>query len=333
MRLGASLFLIAVGAILYFAVTATLVGIDIQTVGLILMIIGVIGFALSFFLEPGVAPRLLLTGEPEGATPMIDDKAALTSSPGRNAGNGRQSKPKAVVHLTVAERAEKGKAARLAAPRSRQGEWEPAADRPDPVALLEEQAASRVPELVPIRYGRMLVSPFTFFRGAAYPMAADLAAAPRTGLRRAAVRRCAPVQLRRLRRARPAAGVQHQRLRRDAAGPVRVGRQAAGGQLRRGRPRPRLRREPAADDQPRRSRGPTGRRSGSFAEHVEPRPLVLAHRRGRARRPGGAAGVGEAAQALRAQPGEGAVEGQPAGRSRSSRRSSTASRGSRATRR
>ena len=52
----------------------------------------------------------------------------------------------------------------------------------DPVDLLEEQAASRVPELVPIRYGRMLVSPFTFFRGAAYPMAADLAATPRTGL-------------------------------------------------------------------------------------------------------------------------------------------------------
>jgi uncharacterized protein (DUF2252 family) len=52
----------------------------------------------------------------------------------------------------------------------------------DPVELLEEQAASRVPELVPIRYGRMLVSPFTFFRGAAYPMAADLAGAPRTGL-------------------------------------------------------------------------------------------------------------------------------------------------------
>ena len=56
------------------------------------------------------------------------------------------------------------------------------ADRRDPVELLEEQAASRVPELVPIRYGRMLVSPFTFFRGAAYPMAADLAGAPRTGL-------------------------------------------------------------------------------------------------------------------------------------------------------
>ena len=75
-----------------------------------------------------------------------------------------------------------GKAARAVAPRSAHGEWEPATDRADPVELLEEQAASRVPELVPIRYGRMLVSPFTFFRGAAYLMAADLADAPRTGL-------------------------------------------------------------------------------------------------------------------------------------------------------
>ena len=54
--------------------------------------------------------------------------------------------------------------------------------RPDPIALLEEQAESRVPELVPIRYGRMLVSPFTFYRGAALIMAADLAATPRSGL-------------------------------------------------------------------------------------------------------------------------------------------------------
>ena len=87
-----------------------------------------------------------------------------------------------VSHPTAAERAAKGKAAREIAPRAAHGEWEPAADRRDPVELLEEQAASRVPELVPIRYGRMLVSPFTFFRGAAYPMAADLADAPRTGL-------------------------------------------------------------------------------------------------------------------------------------------------------
>ena len=94
----------------------------------------------------------------------------------------RSSKPKRVPHLTVAERAALGKAARAIAPRAGHGEWEPGADRRDPVELLEEQAASRVPELVPIRYGRMLVSPFTFFRGAAYPMAADLAGAPRTGL-------------------------------------------------------------------------------------------------------------------------------------------------------
>ena len=80
------------------------------------------------------------------------------------------------------ERAAAGKAARAELPRSAHGEWEPSADRPDPVDLLEEQSSSRVPELVPIRYGRMLVSPFTFYRGAALPMAADLAGAPRTGL-------------------------------------------------------------------------------------------------------------------------------------------------------
>ena len=88
----------------------------------------------------------------------------------------------AVTHLTPSERAAMGKAAREHTPRSRHGEWEPAQDRADTVELLEQQAASRVPELVPIRYGRMLVSAFTFFRGAAYPMAADLAGEPRTGL-------------------------------------------------------------------------------------------------------------------------------------------------------
>ena len=96
--------------------------------------------------------------------------------------NGRRSMPKAILHPTPAERAERGKAARATAPRSEQGEYQPARDRRDPVELLEEQAASRVTELVPIRYGRMLVSPFTYYRGAAYPMAADLAGAPRTGL-------------------------------------------------------------------------------------------------------------------------------------------------------
>ena len=67
--------------------------------------------------------------------------------------------------------------------RSVHGEWSAPSARRDPVELLEEQASSRVPELVPIRYGRMLVSPFTFYRGAAYVMAADLAGSQRTGLR------------------------------------------------------------------------------------------------------------------------------------------------------
>ena len=99
----------------------------------------------------------------------------------RAAGSGRAKSPP-VLELTAGERAARGKAVRAVTPRSAHGEWEPAPGRRDPVELLEEQAASRVPDLVPLRYGRMLVSPFTFFRGAAYPMAADLADAPRTGL-------------------------------------------------------------------------------------------------------------------------------------------------------
>ena len=87
-----------------------------------------------------------------------------------------------VEHFTPAERAARGKAARAEVPRRVHGEWEPPPHRPDPVDLLEEQAETRVPELVPIRYGRMLVSPFTFYRGAAALMAADLAGTPRTGL-------------------------------------------------------------------------------------------------------------------------------------------------------
>jgi uncharacterized protein (DUF2252 family) len=84
--------------------------------------------------------------------------------------------------LSVAERTARGKAARSEAPRSSHAEWTPSADRPDPIALLERQAESRVPDLVPIRHGRMASSPFAFFRGAAYVMAADLAATPTSGL-------------------------------------------------------------------------------------------------------------------------------------------------------
>jgi uncharacterized protein (DUF2252 family) len=79
------------------------------------------------------------------------------------------------------ERAAAGKAARQGAPRSSHGEWKPAAGRPDPVELLERQAATRVGRLVPLRYGRMLASSFAFYRGAAAVMAADLAPTPRSG--------------------------------------------------------------------------------------------------------------------------------------------------------
>jgi uncharacterized protein (DUF2252 family) len=88
-----------------------------------------------------------------------------------------------VVHLSEAERTAKGKAARAEVPRSTHAAWEPQPDRPSPVDLLEQQAQTRVPELVPIRYGRMLVSPFTFYRGAAYLMASDLSTMPKTSLR------------------------------------------------------------------------------------------------------------------------------------------------------
>ena len=81
------------------------------------------------------------------------------------------------------ERAAAGKAAREKVPRANHGEWKPAARRRDPVKVLTDQDKTRVPELVPIRFGRMLASPFTFFRGAAAIMAMDLAKTPDSGLR------------------------------------------------------------------------------------------------------------------------------------------------------
>jgi uncharacterized protein (DUF2252 family) len=87
------------------------------------------------------------------------------------------------LDAAASERAAAGKVARESVPRSSHAEWEPAKGRKDPVKLLQAQAKSRVPELVPIRYGRMLASPFTFFRGAAAIMAMDLAKTPQSGLR------------------------------------------------------------------------------------------------------------------------------------------------------
>src|SRR5678815_1648043 len=86
------------------------------------------------------------------------------------------------AHPTVEERRARGKEARTQAPTSSHSGWRPAGDRPDPVALLEEQNVTREPDLVPVRHGRMMVSPFTFYRGAAKIMAADLKDTPVAGL-------------------------------------------------------------------------------------------------------------------------------------------------------
>src|SRR6516162_2591112 len=107
--------------------------------------------------------------------------AARRSSAARTSG-GDSARGGTGEQLARADREARGKDARAAAPLESQAEFTPDRSR-DPVGLLLEQDKSRVPELVPVRHGRMLVSPFTYFRGAALPMAADLATTPASGLR------------------------------------------------------------------------------------------------------------------------------------------------------
>ncbi len=87
-----------------------------------------------------------------------------------------------VEHPSAEERAARGKSARAMLPRARHAQWDPSRRIHQPLDLLAEQAQTRVPELVPIRHGRMAASPFAYYRGAALPMAADLATMPHTGL-------------------------------------------------------------------------------------------------------------------------------------------------------
>jgi uncharacterized protein (DUF2252 family) len=108
-------------------------------------------------------------------------KSAAAKS-GAQAVPRQRSRAVAADQLSRADRAARGKDARTAAPLESQAEFRPGGGR-DPVGLLLGQAASRVPELVPVRHGRMMVSPFTYYRGAALPMAADLANTPASGLR------------------------------------------------------------------------------------------------------------------------------------------------------
>ena len=84
--------------------------------------------------------------------------------------------------LSPAERVERGRKAREQVPRESHAEFVRQQGRPDPLSLLTAQAKSRVPDLVPIRWGRMMASPFSYYRGAALPMASDLAHTPATGL-------------------------------------------------------------------------------------------------------------------------------------------------------
>jgi uncharacterized protein (DUF2252 family) len=123
-----------------------------------------------------VVPRLpaVLESTRVVLTSMTRTARRASGSPARAAA-GRYVRP--------ADSEARGRSCRSETPRSSHEAWEPRSDRPDPIALLEEQAADRVPELVPIRYGRMSASPFAFYRGAAYVMASDLAGTPQTGMR------------------------------------------------------------------------------------------------------------------------------------------------------
>ena len=111
----------------------------------------------------------------------VKTEGSVSASAARSSGKG-PVRAGTVEHLSRADRVARGKDARAVAPLESHAEFVPARKR-DPVGLLLEQAKTRVPELVPVRHGRMLVSPFTFYRGAALPMAADLATTPASGLR------------------------------------------------------------------------------------------------------------------------------------------------------
>jgi uncharacterized protein (DUF2252 family) len=142
--------------------------------------------------------RTARTARPARATA----RTARTARPARAAqaaGGAQPTRPvrryqldTSVRGLTPDERAIRGKAARAEVPLDSHARFDPPGNRPDPIGLLEEQAKTRIPELVPVRYGRMLVSPFSYFRGAALPMASDLAGTPVSGL---AVQACGDAHL------------------------------------------------------------------------------------------------------------------------------------------
>ena len=167
----------------------------------------------------------------EEAAPQGDEGQDDGGTPARRTAVGGR-----VEHFTVAERTARGKATRAEVSRRSHGDWEPAAHRPDPVELLEEQAKSpcaraRADSLRPHARLAVHVLPWCGVPDGVRSRERAAHLAPH-----AALRRRAPLELRWLRRARSQARLQPQRLRRDAPRPVRVGRQAARCELRRRRP-------------------------------------------------------------------------------------------------
>src|SRR5690349_9625128 len=126
-----------------------------------------------------MARRLSVVREPPTAVhpplPSSGPGGPRVTNPGQE---GSQMTVTSAANASVDERKARGREARTLAPLSSHAGWRPAVDRPDPVGLLEEQNLTREPDLVPVRHGRMMVSPFTFYRGAAKIMAADLNGTP-----------------------------------------------------------------------------------------------------------------------------------------------------------
>ncbi len=128
-----------------------------------------------------------------GASASVDDKVRFGPGP------------------TRAEYLEAGKALRDKCPRSSHADWTPSEHRRDAVELMESSDEGRIPDLIPIRHGRMLRSPFTFYRGAALNMAADLSETQVTGIRVQSLWRRSPVQFRCVCHPRTTRRVRHQR--------------------------------------------------------------------------------------------------------------------------
>src|SRR5690349_7778992 len=125
--------------------------------------------------------RLFSTARAAGGSMTVKSGGGRAASPAARAFRGDSKRAGTLGQLSRADRVALGMDARGVTPRESHAEFQPGGSR-DPVGLLLEQSKSRVPDLVPIRHGRMLVSAFTFYRGAALPMAADLATTPTSGL-------------------------------------------------------------------------------------------------------------------------------------------------------